>query len=104
MGESYAVFEAVHGAPDIAGQGKANPTALMLSAVMLLIHLGEAEVAQELQTAVKAVYRDGKYLTGDVGDTASTQEFTDPLSERLSQTNQSPLSPRNTIRSTMRFE
>jgi isocitrate/isopropylmalate dehydrogenase len=45
---------------------------------MLLIHLGEAEVAQELQTAVKAVYRDGKYLTGDVGETASTQEFTDP--------------------------
>jgi isocitrate/isopropylmalate dehydrogenase len=50
----------------------------MLSAVMLLIHPGEAEVAQERQTAVKAVYRDGKYLTGDVGETASTQEFTDP--------------------------
>jgi isocitrate dehydrogenase (NAD+) len=80
MGESHAVFEAVHGsAPDIAGQGKANPTALMLSAVMLLTHLGEAEAAQKLQHAVEAVYREGKHLTGDVGGTASTQEFTDAV-------------------------
>jgi isocitrate dehydrogenase (NAD+) len=80
MGEGHAVFEAVHGsAPDIAGQGKANPTALMLSAVMLLIHLGEAEAAQELQAAVEAVYREGRHLTGDVGGTASTQEFTDAV-------------------------
>jgi isocitrate dehydrogenase (NAD+) len=80
MGESHAVFEAVHGsAPDIAGQGKANPTALMLSAVMLLIHLGEAEAARKLQHAVEAVYREGKHLTGDVGGTASTQEFTDAV-------------------------
>jgi isocitrate dehydrogenase (NAD+) len=57
----------------------------MLSAVMLLIHPGEAEVAQERQTAVKAVYRDGKYLTGDVGDTASTQEFTDAVIGALEQ-------------------
>jgi len=80
MGESHAVFEAVHGsAPDIAGQGKANPTALMLSAVMLLTHLGEADAAQKLQHAVEAVYREGKHLTGDVGGTASTQEFTDAV-------------------------
>jgi isocitrate dehydrogenase (NAD+) len=80
MGESHAVFEAVHGsAPDIAGQGKANPTALMLSAVMLLIHLGEAEAARRLQDAVEAVYREGRHLTGDVGGTASTQEFTDAV-------------------------
>jgi isocitrate dehydrogenase (NAD+) len=80
MGESHAVFEAVHGsAPDIAGQGKANPTALMLSAVMLLTHLGEADAAQKLQNAVEAVYREGKHLTGDVGGTASTQEFTDAV-------------------------
>ena len=80
MGESHAVFEAVHGsAPDIAGQGKANPTALMLSAVMLLIHLGEAEAGQKLQNAVEAVYREGKQLTGDVGGTASTLEFTDAV-------------------------
>jgi isocitrate dehydrogenase (NAD+) len=80
MGETHAVFEAVHGsAPDIAGQGKANPTALMLSAVMLLIHLGETEAANKLQNAVEAVYREGKYLTGDVGGAASTMEFADAV-------------------------
>lgn len=80
MGENHAVFEAVHGsAPDIAGQGKANPTALMLSAVMLLIHLGETTAANRLQTAVESVYREGKNLTGDVGGTASTEEFTEAV-------------------------
>jgi isocitrate dehydrogenase (NAD+) len=80
MGETHAVFEAVHGsAPDIAGQGKANPTALMLSAVMMLVHLGEKAAAHKLQTAVEAVYRTGKSLTGDVGGAASTQEFTDAV-------------------------
>lgn len=80
MGETHAVFEAVHGsAPDIAGQGKANPTALILSAVMLLTHLGETEAAEKLQYAVETVYREGKYLTGDVGGTASTEEFTDAV-------------------------
>ncbi len=84
MGETHAVFEAVHGsAPDIAGQGKANPTALMLSAVMLLIHLGEPNAAQKLQSAVEAVYRDGKHLTGDVGGSASTEEFTDAVLREL---------------------
>ena len=80
MGETHAVFEAVHGsAPDIAGQGKANPTALMLSAVMLLTHLGENAAAHKMQNAVEAVYREGKYLTGDVGGTASTGEFADAV-------------------------
>ena len=80
MGETHAIFEAVHGsAPDIAGQGKANPTALMLSAVMLLTHLGENESACKLQNAVETVYREGKQLTGDVGGTASTEEFTDAV-------------------------
>jgi isocitrate dehydrogenase (NAD+) len=80
MGESHAVFEAVHGsAPDIAGQGKANPTALMLSAVMLLVHIGEAEAGHKLQSAIEAVYREGKHLTGDIGGTASTEEFTDAV-------------------------
>ena len=84
MGESHAVFEAVHGsAPDIAGQGKANPTALMLSSVMLLIHLGETDAAQKLQTAVENVYREGKYLTGDVGGRATTEEFTDAVVREL---------------------
>lgn len=80
MGEHHAVFEAVHGsAPDIAGQGKANPTALMLSAVMMLIHLGETQAAAKLQSAVESVYREGKYLTGDVGGAASTEDFTEAV-------------------------
>lgn len=84
MGETHAVFEAVHGsAPDIAGQGKANPTALMLSSVMMLTHLGETECAQKLQSAVEAVYREGKHVTGDVGGGASTQEFTDAVVRTL---------------------
>lgn len=84
MGETHAVFEAVHGsAPDIAGQGKANPTALMLSAVMMLIHLGEVDAARKLQDAVEGVYREGKWLTGDVGGTASTEEFTDAVVRKI---------------------
>ncbi|MBV9761179.1 MAG: NAD-dependent isocitrate dehydrogenase [Acidobacteriaceae bacterium] len=84
MGETHAVFEAVHGsAPDIAGQGKANPTALMLSSVMMLTHLGEQAAAHELQSAVEAVYREGKSLTGDVGGTASTEEFTDAVLKEI---------------------
>ncbi len=80
MGETHAVFEAVHGsAPDIAGQGKANPTALMLSSVMMLTHLAENAAAHKLQSAVESVYRDGKFLTGDVGGTASTGEFADAV-------------------------
>jgi isocitrate dehydrogenase (NAD+) len=80
MGENHAVFEAVHGsAPDIAGQGKANPTAMMLSGVMLLTHLGENEAARRLQLSIEAVYREGKTLTGDVGGTASTGEFTEAV-------------------------
>jgi isocitrate dehydrogenase (NAD+) len=80
MGETHAVFEAVHGsAPDIAGQGKANPTALMLSSVMMLTHLGENAAAHKMQSAVESVYQEGKYVTGDVGGTASTGEFADAV-------------------------
>jgi isocitrate dehydrogenase (NAD+) len=80
MGETHAVFEAVHGsAPDIAGQGKANPTALMLSAVMMLIHIGETAAATKLQSAVESVYREGKFLTSDVGGAASTEDFTEAV-------------------------
>jgi len=80
MGESHAVFEAVHGsAPDLAGQGKANPTALMLSAVMLLTHIGEQDAAFKLQSAIESVYREGKCLTGDVGGNASSEEFTEAV-------------------------
>jgi isocitrate dehydrogenase (NAD+) len=80
MGVTHAVFEAVHGsAPDIAGQGKANPTALMLSAVMLLTHIGENAAAAKLQRSIEAVYKEGKSVTGDVGGTASTEEFTEAV-------------------------
>ena len=86
MGENHAVFEAVHGsAPDIAGKSKANPTAMMLSGVMLLTHLGENAAGSRLQSSVEAVYREGKSLTGDVGGTASTGEFTEAVLRRLKQ-------------------
>ncbi len=84
MGEQFAVFEAVHGsAPDIAGKGLANPTALMLSAVMMLKHLGEKDASVRLQTAIEAVYAEGKKTTADVGGTAGTSEFTDAVIARL---------------------
>jgi isocitrate dehydrogenase (NAD+) len=80
LGDAHAVFEAVHGsAPDIAGQGKANPTALMLSAAMMLGHMGEPEAAGKLQRAVETVYSEGAHLTADIGGTASTEEFTDAV-------------------------
>src|SRR5438309_7308427 len=67
MGLKDAVFEAVHGsAPDIAGKGIANPTALMLSSALMLIHLQEQEAAKRLQAAIQKVYAAGEHLTGDV--------------------------------------
>src|SRR5712691_10668726 len=84
LGEHDAVFEAVHGtAPDIAGQGLVNPTALMLSAALMLAHLGEREPAQRLQHAIEGVYSDGKHVTVDVGGTSSTTEFTNAVIARL---------------------
>jgi isocitrate dehydrogenase (NAD+) len=77
FGVTDAVFEAVHGtAPDLAGKGKANPTALMQSAALMLTHIGEREASRRLQQAVEKVYEDSKHLTGDTGGTASTSEFT----------------------------
>ena len=84
MGETHAVFEAVHGsAPDIAGRGIANPTALMLSSVMMLEHLGERTAAERLQRAIEAVYTEGTRLTRDVGGQASTSQFTDAVIAKL---------------------
>lgn len=80
MGETIAVFEAVHGsAPDIAGRNLANPTALMESAVMMLRYLSEIDAAQRLEAAIEAVYTEGKHLTGDVGGSSGTKEFTDAV-------------------------
>ena len=80
MGEKDAVFEAVHGsAPDIAGKGIANPTAMMLSSVLMLYHLKEPQAASRLQGAVEKVYAGGKHTTPDVGGKAGTSEFTDAV-------------------------
>ena len=80
MGEKDAVFEAVHGsAPDIAGKGIANPTAMMLSSVLMLHHLKEPAAAARLQGAIEKVYAGGKHTTPDVGGKAGTNEFTDAV-------------------------
>ena len=77
MGEKQAVFEAVHGsAPDIAGKGIANPTAMMLSSVLMLTHLEEQAAADRLQAAIEKVYAVREHVTPDVGGKAGTQEFT----------------------------
>ncbi|MEZ5399747.1 MAG: isocitrate dehydrogenase (NAD(+)) [Bryobacteraceae bacterium] len=84
IGDNCAVFEAVHGsAPDIAGRGIANPTALLLSSVMMLQHLQEIHAADRLQRAIEAAYADGSVLTGDVGGNASTQEFADAVIAKI---------------------
>ena len=84
IGDHHAIFEAVHGtAPDIAGKGLANPTALMQSAVLMLAHVGEPGAARRLQNAIHQVYEAGEALTGDVGGKASTTEFTDAVIRRL---------------------
>jgi isocitrate dehydrogenase (NAD+) len=84
MGERDAVFEAVHGsAPDIAGKGIANPTALMLSSVLMLIHLGELSAATRLRSAVERTYAEQKHLPPDVGGNASTSKFTDAVIANL---------------------
>ncbi len=88
IGESAAVFEAVHGsAPDIAGKGIANPTALIQSALMMLRHLGENEAATRIEDALLAIYRRGTIRTADLGGSATTTQFVEALCAVL----QSPL-------------
>jgi isocitrate/isopropylmalate dehydrogenase len=80
IGLNCAVFEAVHGsAPDIAGKGIANPTALLLSALMMLRHIGEHDLATRIANAVLIVAREGTKLTGDLGGTATTMEFAEEI-------------------------
>ena len=80
IGPAGAVFEAVHGsAPDIAGKGIANPTALIQSAVMMLHHLSEDAAAQRIEDSLQDVFRKRQALTPDVGGSASTAEFTDAI-------------------------
>jgi isocitrate dehydrogenase (NAD+) len=84
IGSRAAVFEAVHGtAPDIAGQGKANPLAVLLSGLMLLEHVGEWKIAQRVERAVWDVLEKGEDLTGDLGGKASTDQFTNAIIDRL---------------------
>ncbi len=84
IGEHGAVFEAVHGsAPDIAGQGIANPTALILSAIQMLRYIGEREAADRLHDAVLAVFKDGTTITRDLGGTAKTNEFARAIEEKI---------------------
>jgi len=84
IGESAAVFEAVHGsAPDIAGKGIANPTALVQSAVMMLHHLGEQAAGTRIEAALLEVYRGGESRTADLGGTTSTDAFAEAVCKAL---------------------
>ena len=85
IGDSCAMFEAVHGtAPDIAGKGLANPTALLMSGIMMLKHLGEQSAAQRIEAALEKVYREASHVTRDLGGKATTAEFTDAVISALS--------------------
>ena len=84
LGEDIGVFEAVHGsAPDIAGKGVANPTALLLSAVMMLRHLGHDKIADRIAKAVDTVLAEGRVRTRDLGGTATTGAYTEAVCQHL---------------------
>ncbi len=85
FGEAGAVFEAVHGsAPDIAGQNKANPLALLQSAVLMLHHIGEPEAARRIDAAIVKILASGpEHRTRDIGGTGTTADFTTSLCEAL---------------------
>lgn len=84
IGADCAIFEAVHGtAPDIAGQNKANPLAMLLSGLMMLVYLGEQEKASRIQTAVERVLQEGNVRTADLGGCATTAELTREIIKHL---------------------
>jgi isocitrate dehydrogenase (NAD+) len=84
LGIDIGVFEAVHGsAPDIAGKGVANPTALLLSALLMLRHIGEGKIADRIARALESVLAAGQIRTRDLGGTATTAEFTTAVCRRL---------------------
>ena len=84
IGEQGAVFEAVHGsAPDIAGQGIANPTAILMSGILMLRHLSETRAADQIQNAMLEVFADGKHLTKDLAGTAKTDDFARAIVEKM---------------------
>jgi isocitrate dehydrogenase (NAD+) len=84
IGEDAAVFEAVHGsAPDIAGKGVANPLALIMTAEMMIHHIGEHPVAEKIRKGYDAVLTEGKSLTRDLGGSAGTEQFADALIQAM---------------------
>ncbi|KAG5649013.1 NAD-dependent isocitrate dehydrogenase [Asterophora parasitica] len=86
IGRDASIFEAVHGsAPDIAGKGLANPTALLLSSLMMLRHMNLYEHADKIEKAALGTIAEGLTITGDLGGNASTQEYTAAIIKRLAQ-------------------
>ena len=84
LNDELAVFEAVHGsAPDIAGENKANPIAILLSSCLMLNHLGEEAAAQNIEFAIEEVLEAGEVLTGDLGGDASTDQITNEIISNL---------------------
>jgi len=84
IGLHGAIFEAVHGtAPDIAGKGIANPSALVLAGCMMLEHIGQGDRGAKVRSALEKTIREGKTVTGDLGGTATTGEFTEAVVARL---------------------
>lgn len=84
LGSEYAMFEAVHGsAPDIANKNLANPTALLLSACMMLDYLGYHEAGERVRCAINDVLKEGKTLTQDLGGSATTTQFSDAILKAL---------------------
>ncbi|EIN10364.1 hypothetical protein PUNSTDRAFT_112224 [Punctularia strigosozonata HHB-11173 SS5] len=84
IGRDASIFEAVHGsAPDIAGKGLANPTALLLSSLMMLRHMGLQEYASNIEQAALTTIAEGKSITGDLGGKASTKEYTQAIISKL---------------------
>ncbi len=84
IGDTAAIFESVHGtAPDIAGKNLANPTALLLSACMMLRHIGENKKAELIQRSALGVISEGKVITGDLKGKATTSEFTDAVCNKI---------------------
>ncbi len=85
IGEQAAVFEPVHGsAPKYAGKDVANPTALILSAALMLRHLGETDAAERVERSVREVIGEGRTLPPDLGGTAGTKAFAAAVAERVS--------------------
>ncbi|KAF3480064.1 isocitrate dehydrogenase [Arthroderma uncinatum] len=84
IGDECSIFEAVHGsAPDIAGKGLANPTALLLSSMMMLRHMGLTDDANKIEAAIFKTLSEGKALTGDLGGKAKTHEYADAIIKNI---------------------